>query len=313
LVGISEVTLKIVIASSALVGVPVLEQLIKDNQLIAAISSPDQPSGRGRILTQNKFAQRCEELGVITYKPESDLELRELLIRISPDVVVTAAYGKLIKQSELVLPKHGWLNIHFSLLPRWRGASPVQHAILHGDKETGVTVFKLDKGMDTGPIYASCEYELKGDETGGELLEILSHQALAPLQSALTAIENGKIPVPQSEHGAIYAPKLAKAQGRIDWSQDAYLIERAIRAFNPWPGSWCSFNNTRLVIVTARVFNGDFSVATTPGELIINKSVYVKCGSDFLELLTVKPEGKKVMSASEWQRGLVSKSDLRLI
>ena len=160
-----------------------MQHLMETKAVSGVITSPDKPSGRGQKLSENEFAQFCSKLNLPVFKPASHTELNEMLSLQKPDLVITVAYGRLIKKAELQIPKYGWLNIHFSLLPRWRGAAPVQYAILNGDQDTGVTVFKLDEGMDTGPIYSQSVYKLLGKESTQELLEVLSSNANYPIVS----------------------------------------------------------------------------------------------------------------------------------
>lgn len=301
--------MRILVASSSEVGIPILNHLMKEYDVIGVITSPDKPKGRGRELSANHFATHSNLIRVKTFKPSNNRELNDLLVQTSPDVVVTVAYGKLIKVPELTIPRYGWLNIHFSLLPRWRGAAPVQYAIINGDETTGVTVFKLDEGMDTGPIYSQSSYVMKGDETTPVLLERLTNQAFQTIDDALWKISKGEQPLPQIELGSSLAPKITKQDGKLDWSNNAVQILRFIRAFNPWPGAWTEFANNRIQILRAETVKS--AAHLEPGQIEITDRVLVGTGVGILELIDVKPEGKRLMSAQEWARGIHEKSNLR--
>lgn len=292
--------MKVAIASSSLLALPALDYLSNsDLNLVAAITMPDAPKGRGRHISENDFAEICREKGLVIYKPETDDQLFEVLSELSIDLVVTIAYGRLIRARELAKPKYGWLNIHFSLLPRWRGAAPAQRAIEAGDQQTGVTVFKLDEGLDTGPIYATVNYEMKGDENSSTLLERLALSSVSPLAKALEMISSDQPPTPQKADGATLAPKISKIEARIDWSRDALELERKIRAFSPWPTAWTQLGGQRLSILSARYVDEKLEA----GEISTNNRLLVGSGKGALEILSLKPEGKRAMSAAEWMRG----------
>lgn len=292
--------MKVVLASSSDIAQPILDALLlSQHQLIAAISMPDKPAGRGRQIQPNSFSILCERFGVRLFKPESNVELGEVLRELKADLVITIAYGRLIKLMELSLPKHGWLNVHFSLLPRWRGAAPVQRAILQGDRETGISIFRLEAGMDTGPVYASHRVSLKGNETYGSLLNELSLLAAPVMLSVLAQIENGDSPIPQNEDGATLAPKLSKEEARINWQKSAKEIERQVRAMNPWPIAWTTFNDKRLSVLKSSVRD----LAGSPGEILSLEPFVIGCGEEAIEISSLKPEGKAEMSAAEWLRG----------
>ena len=292
--------MKVVLASSSDIAQPILEALLdSQHQLVAALSMPDKPAGRGRQIQPNSFSKLCERSGVPVFKPETHIELREVLRELEPDLVITIAYGRLIKATELSLPKLGWLNIHFSLLPQWRGAAPLQRAILQGDSETGISIFRLDEGMDTGPVYATHKVSLKGNETYGSLLNDLSLLAAPVLLTVLAQIENGDSPIPQTEEGATLAPKLSTEEARIDWRKSAKEIERQVRAMNPWPIAWTTVNDKRLSILRTCVHN----LAGNPGEILSLEPFVIGCGVEAIEISFLKPEGKAEMSSAEWLRG----------
>jgi methionyl-tRNA formyltransferase len=225
---------KILLASSSHLGIDLLEHLQNSNhQLLGAISSPDQASGRGQSVGSNEFAAHCQRNDVVCYKPGSDQQLSEVLQQTQAELVITLAYGRLIKANELQMPKFGWLNVHFSLLPRWRGASPVQRAIAAGDRETGVTVFKLEEGLDTGPIYSTINYALDNKSRSDQVLNHLASLSIKPVNEALKMIEDGQRPTAQSGDGVTLAPKILKSEGRINWSRIQRKSRRGLEPFIP--------------------------------------------------------------------------------
>lgn len=230
------------------------------------------------------------------------------MMELKADIVVTIAYGRLIKSAELAIPKFGWLNVHFSLLPRWRGAAPVQYAIWNGDKETGVTVFKLDEGLDTGPVYSMRKLEIANEDNTETLLEKLTGVADSAIDEALEKIIQGVPPIPQTSEMHTLAPKISKTQGKIDWHSSSIEIARQIRALHPWPGCWSTFAQQRVQICQARPSESILDNGHYVGSIQHGEKISVKCGTGSLELLTVKPEGKREMTAEEWARGIHDKS-----
>jgi len=303
--------LNILLASSDKVAIPICDYLILNHGLKKVITGPDKPTGRGRNLIPNDFSAYCSMRGLEVLKPENDADLNSLLEEIKPDLIVTAAYGRLIRKHQLTMPTRGWLNIHFSLLPRWRGAAPVQFTILNGDELSGVTVFKLDVGLDTGPVYSSIEHRLEGDETSGELLDALSRLAVKPLDESLRKIDIGLDPIPQSSDQITLAPKLSKTDGQMDWSADSISLERKVRAFSPWPGAWSRLNGKQVTILQAEVSKSPRGKDSANGTLNLTPAIAVKCGEGLLILKRVKPEGKKEMSADEWVRGIQNREHLQ--
>ncbi len=292
--------MKILVASSSHLAINLLGHLKKsDHKLLGSISSPDRPTGRGQSIRSNDFASYCQEVGVTCYKPDTNEELAGILRKTQAEVVITLAYGRLIKTNELEIPKHGWLNVHFSLLPRWRGAAPVQRAIAAGDEQSGVTVFKLEQGLDTGPIYTTLSYPLNDGSRSDDVLNHLASLCIQPVSHALSMIEGGKVATAQKSEGVTLAPKILKSEGRIDWSRSAVEIDRQIRAFHAWPCAYTSFAGTRIGVMEARVSERE-GVA---GEVVSLNPLLVGCGSGSLEILRVKPENKREMSSSDWLRG----------
>ena len=292
--------MKILVASSS----PLAKELLNhiknsDHQLLGGISSPDRESGRGQSVSSNDFASYCQEIGVTCYKPSTNQELADILQKTQVELIITLAYGRLIKTNELQIPKYGWLNVHFSLLPRWRGAAPVQRAIAAGDEQSGVTVFKLEQGLDTGPIYSTLSYPLNDGSRSDEVLKDLSSLCIQPVNQALIMIAAGEPATTQESEGVMLAPKILKSEGRIDWNRDSKMLDRQIRAFRPWPGAYTLVNGTRIEIIEARVSKAD-GVA---GEVISLNPLLVGTGSGSLEISRVKPENKREMSSSDWLRG----------
>ena len=292
--------MKILVASSSPLAKNLLNHIKNsDHQLLGGISSPDRASGRGQSVSSNDFASYCQEITVSCYKPSTNEELADILQKTQAELVITLAYGRLIKTSELQIPKHGWLNVHFSLLPRWRGAAPVQRAIAAGDEQSGVTVFKLEQGLDTGPIYSTLSYPLNDKSRSDEVLKDLSSLCIQPVNQALIMIAAGEPATTQESDGVTLAPKILKSDGRIDWNRDSKMLDRQIRAFQPWPGAYTSFNGTRIEIIEARVSDADGAA----GEVISLNPLLVGTGSGSLEIIRVKPENKREMSSSDWVRG----------
>lgn len=292
--------MRILVASSS----PLAKDLLShtnnsEHQLLGGISSPDRASGRGQSVSSNDFASYCQEIGVTCYKPSTNEELADILQKTEAELVITLAFGRLIKTSELQIPKHGWLNVHFSLLPRWRGAAPVQRAIAAGDEQSGVTVFKLEQGLDTGPIYSTLSYPLNDRSRSDEVLKDLSSLCIQPVNQALIMIAAGEPATAQESDGVTLAPKILKSEGRIDWNRDSKMLDRQIRAFQPWPGAYTSLNGTRIEIIEARVSE----TAGAAGEVISVNPLLVGTGSGSLEIIRVKPENKREMSSSDWLRG----------
>jgi methionyl-tRNA formyltransferase len=301
---------KIFLASSSRVAVPILDALESAGFLSGIISSPDKPVGRGRQLAPNEFADFCQKNQQMVFKPKTHEELNQLLKSQNPDLVVTIAYGKLIKATELAIPRYGWLNIHFSQLPRWRGAAPVQRALLAGDSTTGVTIFQLDEGMDTGPVYARIEHPIAQTDTAGELLTALTLKAIEPLMKSIAMIHDGVSPSPQASEGATHAAKINKSDGRIDWTRSSEDIDRLIRAMNPWPMAWTEYRDARVLITQARTAHEEPQGSSTSGSAVNLNPLIVACGSGLIELVLVKPEGKREMPAADWLRGLQSTSEI---
>jgi methionyl-tRNA formyltransferase len=306
---------RIVFGGTPDVAVPSLDALADSrHELLAVITRPDAPSGRGKKLTASRVAQRAVDLGIEVLKPRRprDEEFVTRLNELAPDCCPVVAYGALLPQRVLDIPRHGWINLHFSLLPAWRGAAPVQHAILAGDQLTGATTFQIVPELDAGPIFATVIEPIRADDTAGDLLHRLSLSGARLLVDTLDGIEDGTLtPTPQPETDAqvSYASKINGEDAHIDWTQPAEVVDRLIRACTPAPGAWTTFRGERFKINSARI--SDF--ALPPGRLEISKrSVWVGTATQALELDEVQAQGKKPMSAADWARGVTFETEPRL-
>jgi methionyl-tRNA formyltransferase len=298
---------RIVFGGTPDIAIPSLDALADSrHELVAAVTRPDAPSGRGKRLTASPVAQRADELGIEVLKPQRprDEEFVSRLTQIAPDCCPVVAYGALLPQRVLEIPRHGWVNLHFSLLPAWRGAAPVQHAILAGDQITGATTFRIVLELDAGPIFATVTEPVRPDDTAGDLLHRLSLSGARLLVDTLDGIQDGTLtPTPQPETDAqvSYASKINVEDARIDWTQPAEVVDRLVRACAPAPGAWTTFRGERFKINSARLSE----TVLPPGVLEITKrSVRVGTGTRTLKLGEVQAQGKKPMTAADWARGV---------
>lgn len=293
--------MKVAVASSSRLALPSVAALqVAGHEIVGAISNPDLPSGRGQRITPNDFAQAIRSTQISLFQPASHSELSAALNACNPDLVVVIAYGRLIRKSELSVPAHGWINLHFSLLPKYRGAAPVQRSILDGSSETGITVFQLDEGMDTGPIYVQERSEIGENENSGDVLDRLSHRGASAIVRAIQMIEEGISPYIQSDRRFSLAPKIDKSELRIDWSRSAIEISRQIRAFSPSPGAWTNFRGQRFVISRARQCE---TLDLKPGQIQADSTLLVGTGAGSIEIESLTPAGKKSMEVADWLRG----------
>ena len=291
--------MRIGVAATPDVAIPTLNWLLEsDHEIALIITQPDRPAGRGQLLQQTVVADWAQGHQITLTKPESSQELLGTIEDL--DLVLTIGYGVLLPESILSLPKHGFLNLHFSLLPAYRGAAPAQRALQNGELVTGVTVFQLDKGMDTGPIFAQQSINIDPSWRSFELLQHLSHLGPDVVQKSFDMIQNGESSKNQ-EGLATNAPKISKSEAKIDFTQDSVKITNAIRAFTYEPGAWTLWKGESFKICATKVSNGP---SGKPGQIsVIDKSVVVATGSGTLELLRVIPSGKKEMDAIDWARG----------
>lgn len=298
---------KVVLMGSPEYAIPSLLALHAEHQVVLVVTQPDRRQGRGRRLSAPPAKEKALELGLPVWQPTT-LRSPDAVARLratGADVFVTAAIGLLLPKEVLALPPHGTLNLHASLLPRWRGAAPVAMAILHGDAETGVTLMQTDEGLDTGPILAQVRCRIRPDDTTATLTERLAHQAAALLIETLPRWLAGEIvPRPQPQEGVTDAERLTKADGRIDWTQSADQIERMVRAYTPWPGAYTRYQGKRLRILQAST-RSEWDGDKRPGTVIdlAGDPVAVATGQGALALQELQLAGKKAMPIEVFVRG----------
>jgi methionyl-tRNA formyltransferase len=306
---------RIVFGGTPDVAIPSLDALADSrHELLAVVTRPDAPSGRGKKFTASSVAQRAVDLGIEVLKPQRprDAEFVNRLSELAPDCCPVVAYGALLPQAVLEIPRHGWINLHFSLLPAWRGAAPVQHAILAGDQVTGATTFRIVLELDAGPIFATVTEPIRPNDSAGDLLQRLSLSGARLLVDTLDGIEDGALtatPQPETDAQVSYASKINVEDARIDWTQPAEVVDRLVRACAPAPGAWTRFRGERFKINSARISDSVLS----PGRLEIGKrSVRVGTASQALELDEVQAQGKRPMPAADWARGVTFEPEPRL-
>ena len=303
--------MRIVFIGTGEIGVPTLEALLKSEyDVVAVVTQPDKPVGRTQQIEpppiKKAFIGRARSPGAPILQPPriKDPQVVEEVRALTPDVIVVMAYGQILPSGVLEIPKIACLNLHASLLPRWRGAAPIQAAIGAGDRETGITVMYMNEGLDTGDILLRRATEIRADDTGGSLHDQLAQIAPNALFESLRLLATGTAPrIPQDNALATYAPKLKREQGKIDWLEPAEVIERKIRAFNPWPGALMQIGGQNLKIFSAMIvdLNGQ------PGEILErDKKLIIAAGKHALALNEVQLEGKRRMSAAEFLRGHAS-------
>jgi methionyl-tRNA formyltransferase len=313
--------LRLVFAGTPAVAVTTLQALLASRHTVeAVVTRPDAPAGRGRRVEPSPVAVAAREAGLEVLTPARPREpwFLDRLREIAPDCCPVTAYGALIPQAALEIPRFGWVNLHFSVLPAWRGAAPVQHAILHGDDITGATTFQLVPELDAGPVYGVLTEPVSPSDTSGDLLERLALAGAELLVTTLDGIEDGTLqPIPQSADGVSLAPKLTPADARVNWKLPAHLIGRLIRACAPEPGAWTEFQGERIKLWPvsldtpgasaggASAGGGLADGGLAPGELAIGRgAVYAGTGSEPVRLGDVQPPGKRRMPAVDWARGL---------
>jgi len=296
---------RVVFAGTPETALPSLEALVASRHEVAAVlTRPDAPSGRGRTLRPSPVAEAAAEHGIEVLKPAkpSDPDFMSRLREIAPDCIPIVAYGALIRREALDIPQFGWINLHFSVLPSWRGAAPVQRAIMAGDEVTGATVFSLVEELDAGPVLGSITERIREDDTTAELLARLADWGSKLLVDVVDHIEDGDIAaVPQPEDNISYAPKLTTDEARIDWHRPAFAIDRHIRGCTPAPGAWTLLGDERVKIGPATIADDR---TLLPGQLSIGKQE-VRVGTTTTDLVLgdVQAFGKKRMRAADWARG----------
>jgi len=303
--------MKIIFIGTSEFGAIILERLVKStNKPFLVISAPDKAVGRKQIITPPPVATLAKEHRIPVVQPERIKDFSDEVERLSPDLIILSAYGQIIPENILVAPKYGSINVHPSLLPLWRGPSPIQHAILNGDKKTGVTIMKMIREMDAGPILFQEEMEMTGEEYFQELHDKLAKLGAELLNEAIFKIFSGKISLrPQDNSKATYSKILKKEDGKIDWRKPAQVLERQVRAFSDWPGSYAIFNNgaksKKIKILNARVYKSPDKNEYPTGKVLIvpQNEIGVQCGKDFLAIKRLQMEGKKEMAAEDFLRG----------
>jgi methionyl-tRNA formyltransferase len=330
--------MRLVFAGTPQAAVPSLEALLASSHTVAAVlTRPDAPAGRGRQVRQSAIAERARQAGIEVLQPgrPSDAAFQAKLREIAPDCCPVTGYGALIPGDALRIPRHGWVNLHFSVLPAWRGAAPVQHTILHGDEIAGATTFRLVSELDGGPVFGVVTEPVRADDTAGDLLGRLAASGAELLVATLDGIESGELEARQQPHGGIsYAPKLGRADARVNWKVPALAVDRVIRACTPAPGAWTTLSGTSLKLGPVTLTGplpgsagsgqgggatwsgapagtpggpGDAAPDLAPGQVrVAGAHVFAGTGTTPVRLGTVQPEGKRTMPAADWIRGIRS-------
>jgi len=287
--------------------VPSLRQLADTQNVVGVVTQPDRPAGRGRKILQSPVHTLAQERGIQVFQPKTlkDPEAVSKLGDWQPDAIIVAAYGQILPKPVLELPVHGCINVHASLLPRWRGAAPIQHAILAGDKETGISLMKMDEGLDTGPVYIRESIDIGLQATAADLHDRLADLGGELLANYLEPILAGQInPESQDESKATYAPQIKKQAGQIDWSQSGESIDRVIRAMTPWPGAYTSWQGLNFKIISEQPYKGKSVPPGKPGTIMkVDDSIIVVTGMGAISLHEVQLAGKQKMAVEDFVRG----------
>jgi methionyl-tRNA formyltransferase len=299
--------MRLVFAGTPAVTLPALDAIAASgHDLVAVVTRPDAPAGRGRRLVRSPAGAWADERGIEVLTPQRprEPEFLERLRALAPDCVPVVAYGALVPPAALEIPKHGWVNLHFSLLPAWRGAAPVQHAVLHGDEVTGASVFELEAGLDTGPVYGTLTEPIRPTDTSGDLLGRLATEGAGLLVAVLDAIGAGTARArPQPADGITLAPKLTVEDARVRWADPAFGVDRRVRACTPAPGAWTTLRGDRLKLGPVRPVAD--ATALKPGELLVERTqVLAGTATTPVILGEIRAAGKKPMPATDWARGL---------
>ncbi len=299
-------SLKIAIASTSMLAKPTLDLLCQNGGSISTLfTKRGKPRGRGRDVLENEISVLARESGLAIENAETSADIAEVISRDGIELVIAISYGKLLKKEALVAPTYGWLNLHFSKLPKFRGAAPVQRAILSGENITGITVFKLDEGMDTGPIYLQTDFDLESLNAAQALNE-MSVLGASLILETLKMIKQGKAPTPQSGTASL-APKIEKNELRIKWTDESKTINRQIRAFADAPGAWAEFRGKKLKILQAR----ENTSSGLPGECLNVEPLIIGTGKGSIEVIEVQAESSKRMTSTDWIRGArIDKGDI---
>ncbi|MGQ0845052.1 MAG: methionyl-tRNA formyltransferase [Sporichthyaceae bacterium] len=298
--------MRLVFAGTPEVALPTLHALLgSDHEVLAVLTRPDAPAGRGRNLTPSPVAAAAAEAGIEILRPAGpkDPELLARLTEIAPDCCPVVAYGGLLPQTLLDIPEHGWINLHFSLLPAWRGAAPVQHSVIAGDEVTGASTFRIVKALDAGPVFGVLTETIRPDDTSGALLDRLAQAGAGLMLATLDGIEaDGVHAVDQPADGISLAPKLTVEDARIDWTAPAMRVDRLIRGCTPAPGAWTTWRGERLRLGPVLAQPEERSLK--PGELSVGrKAILVGTATHAVALGSVTAPGKREMPAGDWGRG----------
>ena len=290
--------MKIVFMGTPEFSVPVLEALHARHQIVAVYCQPPRPAGRGKADRPSPVQAKAEALGLPVRHPVSlrSEEAQQDFAALEADVAVVVAYGQILPQPVLDAPRHGCLNIHASLLPRWRGAAPIHRAIMAGDAETGICIMQMEAGLDTGPVLLREATPIGPEETTGALHDRLSGMGARLILSALSRLPD-LVPAPQPETGVTYAAKIDKAEARIDWSAPATEVDRLIRGLSPFPGAWCLAGEERVKLLASRLVEGQGA----PGQVL--GGLRVACGTGAIEITLAQREGKRAMVPDDFLRG----------
>ena len=299
--------MRVLFAGTPEAAVPSLRAVLASpHEVVAVLTRPDAPAGRGRRLMPSPVAEIALAEGIEVLRPAraGDPEFLERLAEIAPDAAPIVAYGGLIPAPALAVPRHGWINLHFSLLPAWRGAAPVQHAVMAGDEVTGASTFRLEQGLDTGPVFGVVTDAIGPTDTAGDLLGRLAHAGAGLLVATLDGLEAGAlVPVPQSTDGVSLAPKIRVEDARVVWTDPAMRVDRLVRGCTPAPGAWSEFRGERIKLGPVRPAAGVADLAA--GEVRVAKNdVWVGTATHAVLLGEVKAEGKRQMPAGDWARGV---------
>ncbi len=302
--------MRIIFAGTPHVAVPSLDAVLaSDHEVVGVLTRPDAPAGRGRALHPSPVRDRAEAQGLPVFTPASAREpgLTEEISALAPDACAVVAYGQILPRHLLDIPTHGWINLHFSLLPAWRGAAPVQRALMAGEEITGATTFVIEEGLDSGPVLGRMTEAIRPQDTAGELLERLGHGGAGLLVASLDALASGRArPVPQPGDGISLAPKVGVDDARVRWGEPAHAVDRRIRGCTPTPGAWTVLRGERVKVgPVSLVSDGDMvREHPVPGELVVRRrDVLVGTASSPVVLGMVQAPGKRPMPAADWARG----------
>ena len=307
--------MRLVFAGTPEAALPSLEAIAASgHDLVAVLTRPSAPAGRGRRLVRSPVGEWADDHGfeVLTPVRPRDPDFLRRLVELAPDCVPVVAYGALVPPAALTIPRHGWINLHFSLLPAWRGAAPVQHAVLHGDEVTGASVFQLEAGLDTGPVYGTLVEKIGPRDTAGDVLARLARAGAGLLVSVLDAIADGTArALPQPADGISLAPKITVADAEVRWLDPAFAVDRRVRACTPAPGAWTTYAGERIKLgPVAPVPDGP---RLAPGELRVERSrVLAGTGTEPVALGEVRAPGRRAMPVADWARGVRAGAGERL-